>query len=45
MSTNYRSPAEVFDLAGRVVVLESGRVVAAGAWRDLEPDHGHLFAT
>jgi ABC-type transport system involved in cytochrome bd biosynthesis fused ATPase/permease subunit len=42
VASSYKRVA--LELADRVVVLDGGRVAATGPWRDLEPDHGHLFA-
>jgi ATP-binding cassette subfamily B protein len=42
VASSYKRVA--LELADRVVVLRAGRVAAEGAWRDLEPEHGQLFA-
>jgi ABC-type transport system involved in cytochrome bd biosynthesis fused ATPase/permease subunit len=42
VASSYKRVA--LELADRVVVLDGGRVTATGPWRDLEPDHGDLFA-
>jgi ATP-binding cassette, subfamily B, bacterial len=42
VASSYKRVA--LELADRVVVLHAGRVAAEGTWRDLEPEHGHLFA-